>query len=100
MRKSAEKLYKFPEILQNQGQPTRSVHHKVFLLVARLRYGVNEHFLPKMLDSFIAATPNQNFAVLRMLEAILKAQMYFENDIHIDFDIEWFIFTTLHVAME
>ena len=23
--------------------------------------------------------------------------MYFENDIHMDYDIEWFIFTRLHV---
>ena len=32
-----------------------------------------------------------------MLEAISKVQVYFENDIYMDYDIEWFIFTTLHV---
>ena len=32
-----------------------------------------------------------------MLEAISKVQVYFENDIHVDYDIEWFILTTLHV---
>ena len=34
--------------------------------------------------------------VLKMLEAISKAQMYFENDLLIDYDIERFIF--IHVA--
>ena len=32
-----------------------------------------------------------------MLEVISKVQVYFENDIHMDYDIEWFIFTRLHV---
>ena len=32
-----------------------------------------------------------------MLEAISKVQVYFENDIYMEYDIEWFIFTTLHV---
>ena len=32
-----------------------------------------------------------------MLEAISKVQVYFENDIHMDHNIEWFILTTLHV---
>ena len=35
---------------------------------------------------------------LEMLEAILKVQVYFKNDKLIDYDIEWFIFRTLHVA--
>ena len=40
---------------------------------------------------------NPNFVFLVMLEAISKVQVYFENDIHMDYDIEWFIFTRLHV---
>ena len=35
--------------------------------------------------------------VLGMLEVISNAQVYFENDIHSDYDIEWLILT-LHVA--
>ena len=40
---------------------------------------------------------NPNFEVLETLEAISKVQVYFENDIHMDYDIEWFILTALHV---
>merc|ERR1712015_234365 len=45
--------------------------------------------------SFFKGIPN--FVFLEMLEAISKVQVYFENDIYMDYDIEWFIFTTLHV---
>ena len=40
---------------------------------------------------------NTNFVFLEMLEAISMVQVYFENNIHMDYDIEWLIFTTLHV---
>ena len=28
----------------------------------------------------------------------MRARLYFENDIHLDYDIEWFTFTTLYVT--
>ena len=35
--------------------------------------------------------------ILQMLDAITKVQVYFENDIHMDCNIEYFILTTLHM---
>ena len=40
---------------------------------------------------------NPNFVVLEMLEAILKVLVHCENNILMNYDIEWFIFTTLHM---
>ena len=36
--------------------------------------------------------------VLDMLESISRVQVYYENDINMDYDIEWFNLTTLNVT--
>ena len=37
--------------------------------------------------------------VLKIVRAISKSQVYFKNDINIDYDMEWLTFTTLHAAI-